>query len=142
MTNIPRRLSAIMVLTATLSATGPAVAQVPPADFFTGLYERVGRDADGELISDFVRLDPAGEGLKMSLCPISDSAAPLAELYLATFEGVDLLIISLGDTEIWCEFYKHEGSYAMIFCEGVDSKEKFTLWPLPNGGADGCGSAE
>lgn len=136
MTGFSRFLSATTALAAALFATGPAVAQVSPADFFTGLYERVGRDDSGAPINDLVRLDPVGEGFQLLLCPIADGAPPLIALEFAqAFESDNFLAGPSEAPALYCQFNMDPQNYAILNCSNTTGA-LFTLWPVESTG--GC----
>ncbi len=104
-----------------------AGADVPPPDYFAGLYERVGRSGGGveaALIDDLVRLapDPAGGGLLMSVC-LPDGAPGRAPLRLAfeTFAEVPNLLFAQGEgAALFCQFFNDAGNYPILACQTED----------------------
>lgn len=127
------------LLAALLAATGAtgAGAEMPP-DYFTGVYERVGRSGGGveaALIDDLVRLgpDPAGGGLLMSVC-LPEGAPGRAPLRLAfeTFGDVpNLLSAEDGGQALFCQAFNDAGNYPILACQ-TDAGAKFTLWAAPD----------
>ncbi len=132
-----RRLARFAAL---LAGAGPggAGADVPPPEYFSGLYERVGRSGGGveaALIDDLVRLvpDPAGGGLLMSVC-LPEGAPGRAPLRLAfeTFAEVPNLLFAQGEgPALFCQFFNDAGNYPILACQTEDGA-RYTLWAAPD----------
>jgi hypothetical protein len=122
-------------LVAGLLAAGPAAAEPPPADFFTGRYSLVGRD-DAEppaLVDGSLYLAPEGEGLAVTTCD-----GPAGRLDFASmFETDNYLTGRIGRWEgLWCMFHNDGGNYAILNCATEDGV-RVTLWPAAEPGATG-----
>jgi hypothetical protein len=107
---------------------------VPPPDYFTGVYERVGRDGATPpgLVNDFVRLAPDDlGGLMLWTCGPGRQAEPIhtTTLRFDRFGDVaNLLSTPEGDTWIGCQFFNTMDNYAALLCE-EGTGGRFTLWP-------------
>lgn len=115
----------------------PLRADPPGVEFFTGLYERVGRDEAGSFLNDLVRIDPKGSELVLSDCPDPAAADPVIFHFESIFETDNFLAGQWGTTELWCQFNNDGQNYAILNC-GTDGGARFTLWP--QGSGPGCTS--
>ncbi len=116
-------------------STAPALADRPVIDYFTGLYERIGRDAEGKLLQGFVRLDVEGATLQLSQCPSSGLAPPLTLAYDDTFETPNFLSGREGPFQLACQYFNDSQNYPILNCRS-DGGAVFTLWPM--GSETGC----
>ncbi|MFZ1468275.1 MAG: hypothetical protein WAT09_04765 [Paracoccaceae bacterium] len=105
----------------------------PPADYFTGVYERVGRDAATPpgLVNDLVRLDPKGDRLSMTVCGGGADQPP----YLLAFDTIgdvsNLLTGGPDQDRLWCLYGNDGDNYPLLTCAG-ETGSKFMLWPQPD----------
>jgi hypothetical protein len=114
---------------------GVAAAERPSLDYFFGLYERVGRDAEGRLISDLVRLDGLGEALALAECPLPNPDPPLVLAYDDGFETPNFLTGRDGPFQLVCQYFSDSQNTPILNCQS-DGGAIFTLWPL--GSMPGC----
>jgi hypothetical protein len=110
-------------------------AEIPSPEYFTGLYERVGRDDAGGLVNDLVRLDPQGEALLLSSCNAQGEPLSVTLRFEPMFEVENILSGSLGQSTLWCQFHNDGQNYAILNC-ATDAGARFTLWP--QGSGPGC----
>lgn len=115
---------------------GVAAAQdLPPPDYFTGVYERVGRDAGAPagLVNDRVRLDPDAEGTGLELRHCGRATkAPEARLAFESFGEVsNLLNGGSADPDFWCLYHNDGNNYPLLTCAAPDGR-RVTLWPAPD----------
>jgi hypothetical protein len=122
-------------LAALLLSAGAALAEGPPPEYFTGTYQRIGRDGASPpgLLNDPVRLDPAGEGLALRECadPVGEPVSPLLLEFDRTGEVPNLLIGEQGPFQVWCLHQNNGDNYPLLTC-GSDGGARFTLWPEPD----------
>lgn len=113
-----RGLALALVLVAGPVAAGPGV---PGADWFAGLYERVGRDAEGRPVNDRVRITGAGDWLTVEAC----GEPPLALRFLP----FSLRENGLGsaDGTMACLFHTDAGVRPLLTCEDAGLL-RLTLW--------------
>ena len=118
-----------------IALVGQALAKVgtPGPAWFTGTYERVGRDGSGALLNDEVGLAPLGDGLQIMACGGQDSVLSFGP----AFEIVNLLSGSRGQVPMDCLFHTDGHSRPILTCRAKDGAS-FTLWPLPNDTAPSC----
>jgi hypothetical protein len=114
---------------------GVAVAERPNLGYFVGLYDRVGRDAEGRLISGLVRLDELGGSLALTECPLPSPDPPLVLAYDDGFETPNFLTGREGPFLLWCQYFNDSQNYPILNCQS-DGGAIFTLWPL--GSMKGC----
>jgi hypothetical protein len=112
-----------------------ATAERPGFSYFFGLYERIGRDAEGRFLNDLVRLDPMGEGLVLVECPVPNLDPPMALDYGDGFEAENFLTGREGPFTLWCQYFNDSQNYPILNCQS-DGGAVFTLWPL--GSEPGC----
>ncbi len=117
-----------------LLCSGAALAEGPPPEYFTGTYERVGRNADSPpgLINDVVRLSPAPGGVALSEC----GAGPQEPLSLVlsfdrSGETPNLLVGTEGPFGLWCVHGNAGDNYPFLSCTS-DMGARFLLWPEPD----------
>lgn len=118
---MPRRIRALCaVLACSVLPLQAGMAETPPPDYFTGVYERVGRSAgpSPRLLNDLWRLDPGPEGLRLSPCAAA-TGAPL-DLRFDRFGDVQNLLSGSGQdgAALWCQYFNDAGNYPMLFCSG------------------------
>jgi hypothetical protein len=116
---------AALLLLAAPSLAGPGV---PGPDWFTGRYERVGRDAAGRLVDDQVRIVPDRGRLRVDSC----MAPPL----LLAFDPYGARENALSGAGIDCLFHADASARPILTCRTAGGA--FTLWPLPDAPPD-CG---
>ena len=125
MLHLTRSLIALLI-------AAPASAQdVPPAQFFHGSYDIVGRweTSDGralEMLSGRAVMD-ARSGLSTRLCGLGDGEIAVTNEY----EGGLELSGEVGDGEIGCAIHITGGNYPFLACRYSDAKRqaRFVLWP-------------
>lgn len=137
-----RRLAGLALA---LAGAAPAGAEPPPPDYFTGVYERVGRSggAAPQLLNDLWRLDPAPEGgLRLSPCTGPAQSPSLAQspnlpqtLSFTRFGDLDNLLQS--DAGLWCQFFNDGGNYALLSC-GAEDGSAFQLRVATDDRATAC----
>lgn len=140
------RALAVLLLTA-----GSAAAETagPAMDYFTGIYERVGRSAGPQpgLIDDLVRIEPAAEGQGLSLSVCAPDGAPgsgALTLHFDPFgEVTNLLQAGEGRAALYCQFFNDAGNYPIIACAGAAEggeadRARFTLWPVTDARSAEC----
>jgi hypothetical protein len=110
-------------------------AEIPSPDYFTGLYERIGRDDAGGPVNDLVRLDPQGDALALSSCPGPGKPLSVTLRFDAMFEVDNFLSGPFGQGTLWCQFHNDGQNYAILHC-ATEGSGRFTLWPLGSG--PGC----
>ncbi|MBN8631606.1 MAG: hypothetical protein J0L76_12195 [Rhodobacterales bacterium] len=110
-------------------------AERPSVDYFTGLYQRIGRDAEGKLMEGLVRLDPLGKGLALTECPLPDLDPPLELAFDDSFEVENFLTGRQGPFGLSCQYFNDSQNYPILNCWS-DGGALFTLWPLGSG--SGC----
>lgn len=113
----------------------PAVAGpgVPGADYFTGLYSRVGRDGGNPsgLIDDEVLVMPDGGNLAIEEC-----GGGRTKLVFSPFSEIENLLE--GNTAqgwLYCLFHNNGQNYPILTCQAEDGA-LYTLWPLEDRFAD------
>ncbi len=115
------------VMAALLLTAGGALAEAPPPEYFTGVYERIGRDGSGRLVNDVVRIDPGEGGLALRVCGAGAGQVPEL-LAFDTFGDVQNLLVS---DRLWCLFSNNGDNYPLLNCAGTGA-ERATLWPEPD----------
>ncbi|WP_192931192.1 hypothetical protein [Gemmobacter serpentinus] len=114
---------------------GPAVAedQVPPAEYFTGTYQRVGRDGATPpgLVDDLVRIDPGAAGLELRGCAAGADAPAQRLAFDGWGEVPNLLSGGAQDPSLWCLYHNDGNNYPLLNCAAPDGR-RFTLWPVPD----------
>ncbi len=104
----------------------PALAKpgTPGPAYFSGIYERVGRDAGGALHSDLMQIEPAGTGVTLTACTgdvVTLSFGP-------AFEIVNLMTGAQGAEDYDCLFHNNGYNRAILTCRSQGGAA-FTLWP-------------
>ncbi|NPD15330.1 hypothetical protein HOY34_08975 [Xinfangfangia sp. D13-10-4-6] len=144
------------------SGIGMADDRLPETSFFTGVYERVGKDAAESpgLIDDLVRIVPASEGWGLMLYPCA--AEPGGEATETAEKATDwpLELRAFGHNEVpnilyaaddaadgtegagnlWCQYFSDHGNYPIFNCRS-QKRGTFTLWPITDERMEACMSA-
>jgi hypothetical protein len=145
-----RALRPGMLLAAMLLAVaGAARAEGPPPDYFTGIYERVGRSAGPEpaLLDDLVRIDPAPDGAALDLRVCAPEGAPGSTALRLEFvelgDVTNLLQGGTGDAALYCQYFNDAGNYPILACSGGaeagQAGARFLLWAKIDAIAGDCG---
>jgi hypothetical protein len=117
-------LAAGLALWAAAAWAGPGV---PGAEWFRGVYERVGRDAAG-LLDDRVHLVPEGGNLLLTACGVPDT--PLGfDPYGLRENG---MVSGTGTAALSCLFHNDGFNRPVITCRSEEGT-RFTLWPVEPG---------
>jgi hypothetical protein len=118
---------------ALLAAPASAGPGVPGADYFRGLYERVGREGGDRprLFDDHVRIVPDGTNLSVTSC----DAPPLRLVFDPWSEIVNLLAGEDADGPLWCLFHNNGDNYPILTCRSA-AGGAWTLWPVEDGFSD------
>ncbi|WP_395540411.1 hypothetical protein [Neotabrizicola sp. sgz301269] len=132
-----------------LLVAGAAQAEVPPPDYFTGLYERVGRSAGPEpaLLDDLVRIDPAPDGAALELRVCAPGGAPGSAALRLDFAELgdveNLLQGGTGAAALYCQFFNDAGNYPILACNGGaetdEAPARFLLWARTDAIPEDCG---
>jgi hypothetical protein len=136
-----RRAVALLAL---VPGMAMAEGERPPADYFTGVYERVGRTADAEpgLLDDLVRLapDPQARGLVMTVCAPEGAPGtkPLLLLWDKFGDATNLLRADEGGVGLFCQYFNDVGNYPVIICGTGDAAGRYALWAVTDDRAVGC----
>ncbi len=123
------RAVALLLLTA-----GAALAEGPPPEYFTGTYERVGRDAAAPpgLLNDVVRLDPVQGGLALTVCGDGPAKGPPPVLAFDAVGDVQNLLHGRdAASDLWCLYGNNGDNYPLLTCTS-ESGARFLLWPEPD----------
>lgn len=123
-------------LAALVLCAGEAFAEGPPPEYFTGVYERVGRDGATPpgLLNDLVRMDPVEGGLAVTVCGARSANKPLMLLDFDSFGEVQNLLVSRGgdSVDVWCLYGNNGDNYPLLTCSGAGpGGTMFLLWPKP-----------
>ena len=124
-----------------LATVAGAEGQLPPPDYFTGVYERVGRSGGDApvLVDDLVRLIPApgGEGLILRPCAAGGTEVSLRP---ESFGDVsNLLSTPAGQDWLGCQYFNDMDNYPILNCHDGRGG-RITLWPA-NDRETACGAA-
>lgn len=119
------RLAVILAGLAGAATAGPGV---PGPDWFTGVYERVGRDAGQAALDDRVRLAPEGVDLRMTACTGPDLRIHFDPYGLRE----NALVAGQGAAALSCLFHNDGYSRPVITCRS-EQGQRFTLWPVEPG---------
>ncbi len=107
-----------------LAQAAGAKPGTPGPDYFAGVFERVGRDAAGAMLNDFVTIAPAGETLTISAC-----TGPALNLSFGpAFEIVNIMTGSQNGDAVECLFHNNGYNYPILTCRS-EGGAAFTLWP-------------
>jgi len=104
----------------------PALAKpgTPGPAYFSGIYERVGRDARGVPQNDLMQIAPAGNGVTMTAC----AGKAVAMSFGPAFEIVNLMTGAQGADKYDCLFHNNGYNRAILTCRSQGGAA-FTLWP-------------
>ncbi|GAB1363611.1 hypothetical protein MASR1M32_28470 [Rhodobacter sp.] len=138
------RAALALALALALCSGSAALAEqsYPDLSYFTGVYERVGRDAGTPpaLINDLLRITPAadGKGLTVRSCdPLAHEGWPL-ELRPGEFDEVpNILEGKDGPFGFWCQFFNDHSNYPVLTCAS-QMGARFTLWAITDDRAADC----
>lgn len=100
---------------------------MPGADWFRGVYERVGRDAGG-VLDDRVRLVPDGVNLRLSACGAPDMGLGFDPYGLRE----NAMVSGAGAAALICLFHNDGYDRPVITCRS-ETGTRFTLWPVEPG---------
>ena len=103
----------------------------PEPNYFTGIYERIGR-SDGPgfaLINDLVRLspDPTGKGIILTACANSTSDPAVRLIFDAFFEVPNFVTTVGAENPLMCQYFNDAGNYPILNCD-TGGGARFTLW--------------
>lgn len=137
-----RRALPLLVLAATAAG---AEDRYPDTSFFTGVYERVGRDGNHPpgLIDDLMRIQPTtrGWGLLLNRCDGPGELSWPLELRPSTYDEVPNILEAGGSPpDLWCQYFTDHSNYPILTCEAA-SGARFTLWAVTDERAAACGVA-
>lgn len=125
-----------------LFIAGPALAGpgVPGPDYFSGTYQRVGRDGatPPALIDDLVRIVPLRTSVELTFC----EGPPIALGFNASFEQENLMVGPSMGGGVECLFHNNGFNLPILTCR-VQDGARFTLWRLADVPPDAplaCGS--
>lgn len=96
----------------------------PGPAYFSGIYERVGRDAAGVLQNDLMQIVPAGNSLNLSAC----NGDKVQMNFGPAFEIVNLMTGAQGPDDYDCLFHNNGYNRAILTCRSQGGAA-FTLWP-------------
>lgn len=117
--------AALALLLAALPVPVSAGPGTPGAAWFSGSYDRVGRDGAGKLLDDRVGILPLGTGLEITRCGGRDSVLSFGP----AFEIDNLLTGQRGSSDLACLFHNNGYSRPILTCRAADGAA-FTLWPV------------
>lgn len=137
-----RRAPLLLALAATAAG---AEDRYPDTSFFTGVYERVGRDEQSPpgLIDDLLRIEPAAEGwgLRISRCAALDEPGWPLDLRHSEYDEVPNILEGRdGSFGLWCQYFTDHSNYPILTC-GSEMGARFTLWAVTDDRAAECGAA-
>lgn len=133
----------LVVLVLVLSAHGVAAEeQRPDPSYFTGVYERVGRDAASPpgLIDDLLRIEPAAEGWGIVVRSCTALAEPVEQMELrpGEYDEVPNMIEGQsGPFAVWCQYFNDHSNYPILTCAS-EMGARFTLWAVTDERAASC----
>lgn len=109
-----------------LMLAGAALAKpgTPGPAYFSGIYERVGRDASGALLNDLMQIQPAGNSVDLTAC----TGDAVQMNFGPAFEIVNLMTGSQGADAYDCLFHNNGYSRPILTCRS-EKGAAFTLWP-------------
>ena len=110
---------------------GGAERYGPSTDYFTGVYERIGRDdaTPPGFINEFVWISPnATGGVTVAPC-LADGGAPFDLEFFELFESTNLLSSGGDDHWMGCQFFNNMDNYPILTCFQGETG-RFTLWPV------------
>jgi hypothetical protein len=115
------RLGLLLALVAGVAEAKPGT---PGPPYFSGVYERVGRDASAALLNDQVLFSPLGQGVVIRAC----LGAPLRMGFGPAFEINNLMTGARDGVAVECLFHNNGYNRPILTCRGKDGTA-FTLWP-------------
>ncbi|NGM46832.1 hypothetical protein G5B31_14945 [Rhodobacter sp. SGA-6-6] len=135
-------MRAALVLTLCAGAAGAEGR--PDPSFFTGIYERVGRDGTDPpgLLDDLLRIQPTvqGWGLLVTRCDGPGELSWPLELRPSSYDEVpNILVAGGGPPDLWCQYFTDHSNYPILTCEAA-SGARFTLWAVTDDRAADCGA--
>lgn len=138
-------MRALPLLLALAATAAGAEDRYPDTSFFTGVYERVGRDAQSPpgLIDDLLRIEPAAEGwgLRVSRCAALDEPGWPLDLRHSGYDEVPNILEGRdGPFGLWCQYFTDHSNYPILTC-GSETGARFTLWAVTDDRAAECGAA-
>lgn len=122
---VARPLAVCLALCPGGALAGPGV---PGADWFAGVYERIGRDAGAGPLDDRVRLVPKGGNLRLTACGAPD--LPLGFDPYGLRENA--IVSGTGAGALTCLFHNDGYNRPVITCRS-EAGARFTLWPVEPG---------
>ena len=127
---------------ACMATAAGAEGYLPPPDYFTGIYQRVGRSG-GEspaLIDDLVRLIPApgGEGLILRPCTAGGKEIALRPDRFGDVSN--LLSTPAGQDWLGCQYFNDIDNYPILNCHDGEGG-LITLWPANDRATEACATA-
>lgn len=125
--NAARRAVALAAL-AVLPMPAHSGPGTPGPAYFTGLYDRIGRDDAAGLVNDHVRLEPAGQALSMLSC----GAAPLTLVFAPWSLGENFVTARIKGGTMVCQFHNDGDNHPIFTCQS-DTGARMTLWPADKG---------
>lgn len=136
MTSSRFRITALLAVALGAGSVLPAASQ--ELDYYTGLYEAVGRDASKtpKLLNFMVRLEPEDDVLRVQTCGADDG-----EMKRERGEVGDSMVGTIAGSQYFCRVYNNGDNYAHLACNG-ELGELLTLWPTmePSETPLDCGS--
>lgn len=106
-----------------LSGVAEAKPGTPGPQYFSGIYERIGR-AGGKLVDDLVQITPAGQGVVFRGC----HGAAVRMGFGPAFEVNNLMTGAVAGVEVDCLFHNNGYNRPILTCR-VHDGGAFTLWP-------------
>jgi hypothetical protein len=109
-----------------LMAAGAAQAKpgTPGPQYFSGVYERVGRDNSAALLNDQVMISALGAGVVIRAC----RGAQLRMGFGPAFEINNLMTGARDGVAMECLFHNNGYNRPILTCRAKDGTA-FTLWP-------------
>lgn len=127
-----------------LLCASPAVAEQtrPDPSYFTGVYERVGRNAASPpgLINDLVRITPAatGWGFVMQDCAVPADPGAALDMRPSGYDEVPNIVEGKdGPFQVWCQYFNDHSNYPILTCAS-DMGARYTLWAVTDARATSC----
>lgn len=136
------KAAAAALLLAVTAQQAMAEDNRPDPSYFTGVYERVGRDAQTPpgLIDDLLRIDPTADGWGIVIRPCDGGPAeggPL-ELRPSGYDEVpNILEGKDGPFGLWCQYFNDHSNYPVLTCVS-EMGARFTLWAVTDDRATAC----
>ncbi len=125
---IARMVAVLMIATPALAKPG-----TPGPEYFSGIYERIGRATAQALINDRVAISPAGQGVVIRSC----AGRPLRMGFGPAFEINNLMTGEQAGVAVECLFHNNGYNRPILTCRAKDGAA-FTLWPTTSSKLD-CG---